>query len=150
HAITLDPATFAVISPFTSVVVSPISRLYLAQRIDYQINSKNTLTVRYEPNLNTSKNSGVGTFTIASQAYDTRLMEHPLSIIETALIGNTTINETRFQFRHQNSAQDPASAAPSIIVASAFAGGGASAGLHDYIHHHYEVQNYTTRTSGAY
>ncbi len=150
HAITLDPAMFAIVSPFTDVQVSPMHRLYLGPRIDYQINSKNTLTVRYEPNLNTSNNTGVGTFTLASQAYRTRLMEHPVSVIETALLGSNTVNETRFQFRHQNSTQEPDSTAPSIIVSSAFAGGGASAGLRDYIHHHYEVQNYTTHTAGAH
>ncbi len=150
NAITLDPATLGIISPFTAVAVSPQHRLYLGPRIDYQINTKNTLTVRYEPNLNTSTNSGVGSFTLASEAYKTRLMENPISVVETAILGTSTVNETRFQFRHQNSTQEPNSMAPAISVSSAFNGGGAVAGLHDYIHHHYEVQNYTTRTASAH
>jgi len=35
-------------------------------------------------------------------------------------------------------------------VVNAFSAGGASIGLHDYIHHHYEVQNYTTKTESAH
>ena len=147
---TLNPQTLAIISPFTEVAVSPLRRLYVGARIDYQLNAKNTLTVNYEPNLNTSTDAGIGNFTLPEQSYSTSLMEHSIKVIETMLIGSTTVNETRFQFRHQNSTQTPDSTDPSIVVENAFNGGGASAGLHDYIHHHYEVQNYTTKTSGAH
>ena len=150
NAVTLNPTTQQIVSPFTAVAVSPLHRLYIGARGDYQLNSKNTLTVRWEPNLITSQNAGVGTFTLPSESFRTRLMEHPISVVETATIGTNTVNETRFQFRHQNSTQTPDNTAPSIIVANAFLGGGASSGLHDYIHHHYEVQNYTTRTAGTH
>jgi len=148
-AVTLNPSTL-VATPFTGVAVSPLRHLYLGARLDYQLNSKNTLIVRYEPNYNSSTNAGIGTFTLASEAYRSSLMEHSVQATETALLGTNTVNETRFQYRHQNSAQTPESDAPSIFVASSFNGGGASAGLHDYLHHHYEVQNYTTHTSGAH
>ena len=150
NASTLTPQTLAIVSPFTEVAVSPLRRLYVGARIDYQLNSKNTLTVNYEPNLNTSRDAGIGNFTLPTQSYRTSLMEHSIKVIETMLIGTSTVNETRFQFRHQNSAQTPDSNDPSIIVSNAFNGGGSSSGLHDYIHHHYEVQNYTTKTSGAH
>jgi len=35
-------------------------------------------------------------------------------------------------------------------VSNAFNGGGASAGLHDFIHHHYEVQNYSTKIANTH
>ena len=150
NASTLDPQTLTIVRPFTQVAVSPLRRLYASARFDYQLNAKNTLTVRYEPNLNTSNNAGIGNFTLPSQSYRTSLMEHSLQATETMLIGNTTVNETRFQFRHQNSDQTPGSTDPSLIVANAFNSGGSSLGLHDYIHHHYEVQNYTTKTASAH
>ncbi len=150
NASTLNPQTLAIVSPFTQVAVSPLRRLYVGARIDYQLNAKNTLTVRYEPNLNSSQNAGIGNFTLPSQSYRSSYMEHPVQATETMLIGSSTVNETRFQFRHQNSAQTPDSDEPSIVVANAFNTGGASAGLHDYIHHHYEVQNYTTKTASAH
>ena len=147
---TLNPQTLAIISPFTQVAVSPLRRLYVGSRLDYQLNPKNTVTVRYEPNLNTSTNAGVGNFTLPTQAFRSSLMEHSVQATETMLIGVSTVNEFRFQFRHQNSAQTPDSMDPSIVVANAFNGGGSSAGLHDYIHHHYEVQNYTTKTASEH
>jgi len=150
NAVTLNPSTLAIVSPFTQVTMSPLRRLYVGARADYQLTSKHTLMVRYEPNLNTSENAGVGNFTLPSQSYHSALMEHSIQATETAAISNSVINETRFQFRHQNSSQTPDSTDPSISVANSFNTGGASAGLHDYIHHHYEVQNYTTAVHGAH
>ncbi len=102
-AVTLNPSTL-VATPFTGVAVSPLRHLYLGARLDYQLNSKNTLIVRYEPNYNSSTNGGIGTFTLPSEAYRSSLMEHAVQATDTATLGTNTINETRFQFRHQNSA----------------------------------------------
>jgi len=150
NATTLNPQTLAVVNTFTQVGVSPLRHLYAGARIDYQLNAKNTLTVRYEPNLNTARDAGIGGFTLASESYRSSIMEHPIQATETMLLGSSTVNETRFQFRHQNSAQTPDSVDPSIVVVSAFNGGGALAGKHDYIHHHYEAQNYTTKAAKAH
>ncbi len=150
NAITLNPQTLAIVSSFSPIAVSPLQRLYVGARIDYQLNAKNTMTVRYEPNLNTSDNAGIGNFTLPSQSYRSSMMEHSVQATETMLAGASTVNETRFQFRHQNATQTPDSSDPSIVVANAFNGGGASAGLHDFIHHHYEVQNYTTKITNAH
>jgi hypothetical protein len=147
---TLDPQTLSIVSPFTEVAVSPLRRLYVGARVDYQLNAKNTLMVRYEPNLNTSHEAGIGSYTLPSESYRSSYMEHSLQATETMLIGASTVNETRFQFRHQNSAQTPDSTDPSIVVVNAFNGGGSLQGLHDYLHHHYEVQNNTTRTASAH
>ena len=150
NAITLNPQTLAIVNSFSPIAVSPLRRLYVGARIDYQLNAKNTMTVRYEPNLNTSDNAGIGNFTLPSQSYRSSMMEHSVQATETMLAGASTVNETRFQFRHQNATQTPDSSDPSIVVANAFNGGGASAGLHDYIHHHYEAQNYTTKITNAH
>jgi hypothetical protein len=147
---TLNPQTLAIVSPFTQVAVTPLRRLYVGARVDYQLNAKNTLMVRYEPNLNTSRDAGIGSYTLPSEGFRSSLMEHAVQATETMLIGARTVNETRFQFRHQNYAQTPESTDPSIIVVNAFNGGGSLQGLHDYLHHHYEVQNYTTRTASTH
>jgi hypothetical protein len=148
-AVTLNPSTLAA-TPFTGIAVSPMRRLYLGARLDYQLNSKNTLTIRYEPSYNSSDNGGIGNFTLPSESYRSTFMEYSLQATETATLGANTVNETRFQFRHQNVTQTPEDDAPSIVVANSFNGGGATAGLHDFIHHHYEVQNYTTRIARAH
>lgn len=148
-AVILSPSTLTA-TPYTGIAVSPLRRLYLGARLDYQLNAKNAVIVRYEPNYNSSVNAGIGTFTLPSEGYRTSSMEHSIQTTETATIGTNTVNETRFQFRHQNVTQTPQDDAPSIIVANSFNSGGAVAGLHDYIHHHYEVQNYTTHTTGTH
>ncbi len=94
-----------------------------------------------------STNAGVGNFSLASQAYNSTYYEHDLQGTETAILSTKAINETRFQFRHQNSQQSPEDQDPAVVVSNAFIGGGALTGLHNYIHHHYEVQNYTTITA---
>ena len=147
---TLNPQTLAIVSPFNEVGVTPLRRLYVGARADYQLNSKNTLMVRYEPNLNSSRDAGIGSYTLPSEGYNSSLMEHSIQATETMLIGTNTVNRTRFQFKHQNYSQTPDRTDPATIVVNAFNGGGALGGLHDYIHHHYEVQNNTTRTSGVH
>jgi hypothetical protein len=147
---TLNPQTLTIVSPFTQVAVSPLRRLYVGARVDYQLNAKNTVMVRYEPNLNTSQDAGIGSYTLPSEGYHSALMEHSLQATETMLIGTSTVNETRFQYRHQNSSQTPDSTDPSIVVVNAFNGGGSLQGLHDYLHHHYELQNMTTRNAGTH
>jgi len=47
NAITLDPQTLAIINPFTDVFRTRQRRFGINPRIDYQLNAKNTLTVRY-------------------------------------------------------------------------------------------------------
>jgi hypothetical protein len=150
NAITLNPQTLAIVSPFTPIAVSPLQHLYVGARVDYQINATNTMTVRYEPSLNTAHNQGIGNFTLPSQSFQSSMMEHSIQATETMLVGASMVNETRFQFRHQNAPQTPDSTDPSIIVSNAFNGGGASAGLHDFIHHHYEVQNYSTKITNTH
>ena len=150
NAVTLNPQTLAIVNPFTPIAVSPLGHFYVGARIDYQLSAKNTLTVRYEPSLNTAHNEGIGNFTLPSQSFQSSMMEHSIQATETMLVGASMVNETRFQFRHQNATQTPDSTDPSIIVSNAFNGGGASAGLHDFIHHHYEVQNYSTKIANTH
>ena len=128
NAITLNPQTLAIVNSFSPIAVSPLRRLYVGARIDYQLNAKNTMTVRYEPTWNTSDNAGIGNFTLPSQSYRPSLMEHSVQATETMLVSASMVNETRFQFRHQNATQTPDSNDPSIVVANAFSGGGALGG----------------------
>ncbi len=150
NAITLDPATFTPVNPYTQVFRNPFNRLRLTPRVDYQLNPKNTLIVRYTLTRNQVTDSGIGNFNLVSQAYNSLLDEHAFEFTETAVLSTKVINETHFQFRHQHYTQNPSDTAPSIVVVNSFNGGGSLNGVHDYIHHHYEVQNYTTVAAGAH
>ena len=150
NAITLDPATLAVVNPYTQVFSSPLRRLRWSSRLDYQLNQSNTLILRYTLNRDESSNAGVGNFNLLTQGYRSLAKEHALEVTETAVLSPKVVNETHVQFRHQNYTQSAADTDPAIIVSNSFNGGGSATGIHDYIHHHYEVQNYTSVASGRH
>jgi hypothetical protein len=150
NAITLNPSTLAIVDPFTQVYKSPVGRLRFSPRVDYQINPSNTLILRYTQTRNDYTDAGIGNFNLLSQAYNSLLVENAFEVTETAVLSSKVINETHFQFRHQNYTQSPLGTGPAIIVSNSFIGGGTTNGIHDYIHHHYEVQNYTSVLSGAH
>jgi hypothetical protein len=150
NAIVLNPTPLAVVSPFSQVFSSPLRRLRSSSRMDYQLGKSNTLIFRYTFTRNESSNAGVGNFNLATQSYRSLAQEHAFEATETAVLSSKVINETHFQVRHQNNTQTPTDTDPSLIVSNSFNGGGSPAGVHDYIHHHYEVQNYTSVTSGAH
>jgi hypothetical protein len=149
NAIVLNPTTLTA-NPFTQTFSSPLRRLRSSTRLDYQLNKSNTLIFRYTLNRDGSTNAGVGNFSLSTQGYHTLAKEHDFEFTETAVLSARVINETHYQFRHQNSAQSADDTAPAIAVSNSFTGGGSAAGLHDYIHHHYETQNYTSVTSAAH
>jgi len=149
-AITLDPKTLAIVDPYTAVFSSPLSRLRISPRIDYQLGANNTLMFRYALTSTTSTATGAGGFNLASTAYNQNLVEHAFQATETAVLSSKVIDETRFQFLHQHNIQNATDQDPSIVVVNAFTGGGPTNPSYYYIHHHYEVQNYLSILSGAH
>jgi hypothetical protein len=77
-------------------------------------------------------------------------LEHAFQATETAVLSAKVVDETHFQFLHQHWNQDAAHRDPSIIVSNAFDGGGPANSIYQYIHHHYEVQNYLTIAEHAH
>jgi Carboxypeptidase regulatory-like domain len=146
NAIVLNSALSQAI-PFTQTYSDPLRHLRTSSRLDYQLGKSNTLIFRYTFAHDGTDNAGVGNFNLATQGYRTAENEHDLEITETAVLSPKMINETHYQFRHQNYTQSSPDTDPAVIVSNSFNGGGSSSGLHDYIHHHYEVQNYTSVTS---
>jgi hypothetical protein len=149
-AITLDPKSLAIINPFTAVFPSPLSRLRISPRVDYQLGSNNTLTFRYALTDSTSTDTGAGGFNLQSSAYNMNLVEHAFQATETAVLSSKVVDETHFQFLHQHDMQNATDQDPSIVVVNAFTGGGPTNPSYYYIHHHYEVQNYLSILSGAH
>src|SRR5436190_4183211 len=135
------------IIPFSQTVPTPNRRTEFSPRIDYQINSKNTLVARYEFEHSTNV-AGVGGFSLASRQYNTSSTEHNIRLTETAILNKTTVNETRFQFVHQTSADDANNTIPTIQVSDAFTGGGSQIGLASNIQNRWELNNTTSLALG--
>ena len=149
NAVTLDSNTFA-ITPFNSVFVAPQNRLRISPRIDYQLSKNNTLTVRYAYTRNNADDQGIGTLNLITRGYESLVTDQTVQATETAVLSSTVINETRFQYYHQDTGLTSNSTAPSLIVAGAFTGGGAQLGNSTDLENHYELQNYTSIAKGVH
>jgi hypothetical protein len=132
--------------------------------VDYQLSSKNVMTVRYQYWKNNDKDNGIGQFALPSQAFNANSSEHTIQVGDTQVISDRTVNQARFQYLHDSSYQAPVNlvingsnnliGAPigcllltqpcQISVAGAFTGGGNSQGVQTDTEDHYEFQNYTS------
>jgi hypothetical protein len=145
----VDPTTFA-IGPFSGVVPNPKTRLNLSPRLDYQVTSSNTLSVRYQYWRNTETGDNVGPFNLASQATNSYSTENTLQVTDTQTVSPTTINETRFQYIHELATGTPLTNTPEISVPGAFVSGGSTSGINSDIQNRYELQNITYINKGKH
>lgn len=134
--------------PFSQAVLHPQMRMNLSPRLDYQLSSKNVLTVRYQLWQNNDTNDGIGQFNLSSQAYNTNGTEHTIQVSDTQVFSERTVNQARFQYLHDSSNQTPQSLQPTVSVLGAFTGGGNSMGKILDTEDHYELQNYTSISLG--
>jgi hypothetical protein len=149
NAIILDPTTLA-ITPFNSVFLAPQERLRISPRVDYQINSSNTLTLRYGFTRNDVQDQGVGNTNLISRGTHSLNTDHTVQATETAVLSPKAINETRFQWFHQANDRTANDNTPTISVSSSFNGGGAQVGHSTDTQNHFELQNYTSIAHGAH
>ncbi|MGA3235649.1 MAG: TonB-dependent receptor [Bryobacteraceae bacterium] len=131
-------------------IVTPQTRMTISPRLDYQINEKNTLVVRFQNTRIGQDDNGVGSYSLLSQAYNTTNQENTVQVTETAVLNATTINETRFQYQHITSDNIAADAAPQINVPGSFVSGGSAAGNFGSTQNNLELTNNTTHTFGAH
>ena len=120
NAITLDPQTLAIVNPFTDVFRTPQRRFGIHPRIDYQLNPKNTLTVRYGFIRTDIRGTGIGGYNLVSRGTHQENENHTLQITETAVLGKSAINETRFQFFRTYSPTVANDLSPAIQVLGSF------------------------------
>ncbi|HLY18996.1 MAG TPA: carboxypeptidase regulatory-like domain-containing protein [Bryobacteraceae bacterium] len=138
--------------PLSQAVLAPQVRTTVSPRIDYQLNSKDTLVGRYRYEYSTLENQGIGVFTLPTRAYNVQSGEQSASLTNTIMVSSTVINETRFQFYRDTNLQLATDEASTISVLGAFTGGGAPFGLgQSYSNeNHYELQNYTSIVHGTH
>jgi hypothetical protein len=146
NATVLDPSLNIV--PYQLALLTPQRRITFSPRIDYQLNSNNTLVTRYTYSRRDQKNSGIGDFNLPSRAYDSVNTSHSFQLTETAIISQKVVNETRFQYFQQRQEQKGDNSIPTIRVLDAFTGGGAQVGHSINEEQSWELQNYTSWTLG--
>ena len=104
--------------------------------MDYQLSTNNTLTGRYQFMRADVRDSGVGSFNLVSRGYHAQNVSQTAQITETAVLGASVVNETRFQFVRAEGSGIANSSGPAIQVLASFNGGAAQVG-----------RSYDTRTT---
>jgi hypothetical protein len=149
NAVTLDPQSLAS-SPFFETFKTRQRRTRLYPRVDYQLNDRNTLSLRYSFTHGDIDGSGIGGFDLISRGSHLKYTVQTVQGIETAVLSTAAINETRFQYYRNVFHTLPDNLAPEVQVLGSFNQGGSSAGNSADSQASYELQNNTTIVHGAH
>ncbi len=150
---------------FQSAVPTPQRRTTVSPRVDWQISTNNTLSVRYEYTANDRLVSGIGAFDLAavqfgplsyaSTGYSNSINEQSFALVETAVLGPKVVNETHFIYEYQYTGYGSQSEAPGLMVTQSFTAGGSGYSAPGFPsntdrENYVELQNYTSVTWGAH
>jgi Carboxypeptidase regulatory-like domain len=133
---------------FSGGLFTPATHTEVSPRLDLQIGTRNTLTARYQFFRN-DVSGQIGSTSLPIQNATADTIEHTVQLDDSQIISDRVVNETRFEYRRQDTSSSPISSAPTVGVPGYFSGGGnnnqSSSGHAD----HYELQNFTTMTEGT-
>ncbi|MEO8663415.1 MAG: carboxypeptidase regulatory-like domain-containing protein, partial [Bryobacteraceae bacterium] len=149
NGVILAPVTLAV-QPFTDTPVAELRRTGATSRVDYQLSTNHTLSVRYVYNREIVHDAGTGSLNLVSRGYHNDALSQTAQVTETAVLSTSVVNETRFQFFHPTMVSTANSAGPAIQVLGAFNGGGNPMGRTTDAQNNYELQNNTSVIRGAH
>jgi hypothetical protein len=147
YSIPTNPVTGQPV-PTTGALSSTANRVEVSPRLDLQLGQKNTLTLRYQYEYGTSSGS-IGSTSLPTQSSSSNTSEHSVQLMDSQIINDHFVNETRFQYRLAPTVTTPVSTAPTISVPSYFTGGGSSAQYSSDRNTHIELQNISTISAGA-
>src|SRR3989441_1842049 len=154
QATILDPA-FNIVQLGEGFLV-PRRNTNIGPRLDYAINSKNTLIARYNFFESKTKNQGVSGFTLPSRGFANKSRNQNIQLTETAVINAFTINETRFQFSHGRNESLGSNTIAGLNVSGAFngcvSGGTSCSGVGHAINksNRWELNNFTQIQKGMH
>lgn len=137
-------------TPFNVALLVPNRFFSFSPRFDYQLNPANTLVVRYSFSKSKADNIGASDFSLPERAFSRENTFQTVQITETAILGPTLMNETRFQYIRNRSEQTGNNVIPTIVVQEAFIAGGSQIGLAHNDEDRWELQNYSTWTKGRH
>jgi len=131
-------------------VVTPQTRTSFTPRLDYTLTPSNTLSLRYQNTRIEMDKEGVGSYALASQAYNEKSTQQSVQLTETAVLSPRAINEVRFQYQRSALTNFGGNTQPLVIVQGAFQDGGAQIGNSGSTINNLEFSNSTTLTHGAH
>ncbi len=148
NATILSPALVPI--PFNVALLTPNHFFSFSPRFDYQLNSANTLVMRYSYSRTRAENVGASDFSLPERAFDRSSSIQTVQVTETAVLNPAMMNETRFQYIRNRTTQEGNNIIPTIVVQDAFIAGGSQIGLANYDEDRWELQNYSTWTKGRH
>ena len=131
-------------------IVTPARFVNFSPRVDYALNSSNTLVARYSYNHGNLQNLGVGGFALPERGFTNRFTSHNLQLTETAVLNPTTINETRFQFTRSRTENLGNTSKPGLFVSGSFSGGDSGVGHFINTDQRWELNNFTAIQKGQH
>jgi len=149
NATTLDPVSLRPLL-FNQTFVPPQRSEYVSARLDVKVNKKHTLVGSYDFGEGAQGLQGIGGFSLPSRAFSSRRQNHNFQLVETALINEKTVNETRLQVSHSIFRQTANTALPALNVIDSFFGGGAQIGTASNRQDRADLQNFTSWQAGKH
>jgi len=124
-------------------------RTNASARIDWQLGSKNTLTVRYGF-WSESEQGDLNAGSLATASTHEANTDHTVQMSDAVVINDHAVNESRFQYERQNENHYPDSTTPTVTVQGDFSGGGYTGQVSRDHTTRLEFQNLTTISHGAH
>lgn len=131
-------------------VVVPKRNITFSPRLDYQLNTNNTLIARYSFSHNSTINNGVGGFSLPERAFTSSSTQQNIQLTETAVLNASMINETKFQYTRQRNESLGDITRPTIDVSSSFTAGGSQVGEVTNTDQRWELQNFLAWAKGTH
>ena len=143
------------LTPFEESIISPNTLYRVSPRISYAVTPNFTLDGRYNYNNTSSSNNGVGGTNIpytnffggvnTTTANSTKQNNQNVALTGTWVVTPASINETRFQFQHNNNTNTGDNPLVNISVGDAFTTGSNYPLTYNH-NNNIEFQNYTSIT----
>jgi hypothetical protein len=150
---------------FQSSVPTPQTRFTVSPRVDWQVSTNNTLSMRYNYVSNDHQVAGIGAFDLGtiqfgglsygSNGNKQNTNNQSAQIVETAVISPQVVNETHFEYSRNYADSTSLSDTPELSVSQSFVAGGSGYSTPGYPsntdrQNYYEFQNYTSVTWGTH
>lgn len=98
-------------------------------RLGWMPNGRNNATATYSAEVNSLHNVGVGGVVLQQAGYGSLQQEHAIRLTDLQTLSARLVHESRVGYTWRMRDDAPQSAAPSLVVAGAFTGGGATTQL---------------------
>ncbi len=130
---------------------NPTSRLDISPRVDLQLGSANTLTIRETYNRSASTNSiGSNGLTLPAYATNSTNQENALQVSDSLVLSRNLVDDIRFQYRRIRDSSAAVSNLPSYTLQEQFSAGGNPEQSSQDHEDDLELQNYFSGVEGAH